>query len=105
MFQTKVVEEIKTRVLYSVTFVPFVRKCGKNIEQPDRLQMTVWRMRIACWITKATNTHSECVTLIAFPLQQRRGTLYVHRLSFQMCDSMGEKNHFPSLQYFYLFVQ
>jgi len=32
--------------------------------------MTIWRMRIACWIPKATNTHSEYVTLIAFPLQQ-----------------------------------
>jgi hypothetical protein len=27
-------------------------------------------MRIACWITKATNTHSEYAILIAFPLQQ-----------------------------------
>jgi len=27
-------------------------------------------MRTACWIPKATNTHSECVKLIAFPLQQ-----------------------------------
>jgi hypothetical protein len=40
----------------------------ENIVQPDRPQK--WRMRIACWITKATNTHSEYVTLIAFPLQQ-----------------------------------
>ena len=32
--------------------------------------MTIWRMRIACWITKATDTHSENVILIAFPLQQ-----------------------------------
>ena len=32
--------------------------------------MTIWRMRIACWIVKATNTHSQYVTLIAFPLQQ-----------------------------------
>ena len=32
--------------------------------------MTIWRMRIACWIPKTTNTHSECVILIAFPLQQ-----------------------------------
>ena len=34
--------------------------------------MSVWRMRIACWINKATNTHSEHVGLIfiAFPLQQ-----------------------------------
>ena len=36
---------------------------------PDRLQMTVWRMRIACWVTKANNTHSECIILIALPLQ------------------------------------
>ena len=28
-------------------------------------------MRFACWITKATDTHSEYLTLIAFPLQQR----------------------------------
>jgi hypothetical protein len=33
--------------------------------------MTIWRMRIACWIPKATNTHSEYVILIAIPLQQR----------------------------------
>ena len=32
--------------------------------------MTIWRMRVACWITKATNTHSEYVILIAFPHQQ-----------------------------------
>ena len=32
--------------------------------------MTVRRMRIPCWITKATNTHSEYVILIAFPWQQ-----------------------------------
>jgi hypothetical protein len=29
------------------------------------------RMGIAAWIPKATNTHSEYVTLVAFPLQQR----------------------------------
>jgi hypothetical protein len=28
------------------------------------------RMRFACWITKAADTHSECVILIAFPRQQ-----------------------------------
>jgi hypothetical protein len=30
----------------------------------------IWRMRIACWILKATNIHSEYVILIAFPLQE-----------------------------------
>jgi len=34
-------------------------------------QTTIWHMRIACWITKATHTHSEYVTLTAFPLKQR----------------------------------
>jgi hypothetical protein len=32
--------------------------------------MTIWRMRIACWIPKATNKHTGYVILIAFPLQQ-----------------------------------
>jgi hypothetical protein len=31
------------------------------------------RMRFACWITKATDTHSEYVILIAFPRQQWLG--------------------------------
>ena len=42
----------------------------ENTIQPHRLQMTTWRMRIACCIPKAKNTHWECVILIAFPLQQ-----------------------------------
>jgi len=32
--------------------------------------MTVWRMRFPYCITKATNTQSYYVILIAFPLQQ-----------------------------------
>ena len=34
--------------------------------QPDRPQIAVWRIRIACCITKATNAHSEYVILIVF---------------------------------------
>jgi hypothetical protein len=30
----------------------------KNTVQPGRQQMTIWRMRIACWIIKAIDTHS-----------------------------------------------
>jgi hypothetical protein len=29
----------------------------KSIRERDGPQMTIWRMRIACWIPKATNTH------------------------------------------------
>jgi hypothetical protein len=32
--------------------------------------MVIWLMRTACWILKATNTPSEYVIPIAFPLQQ-----------------------------------
>jgi len=41
----------------------------KNIAQPDRSQLTTWRMRIACWIPKSANRHSEYVILMAFPLR------------------------------------
>ena len=40
----------------------------KNILLPDRPQMTMWHLRIACRIPKATNTHSEYVVLISFTL-------------------------------------
>jgi hypothetical protein len=53
----------------------------------DRPQMAIWRVRIACWITKATDTHSEYVILIAFPLQQ-----WLHDGSSMLHLCM----HFPS---------
>jgi len=43
----------------------------KNIVEPDRPQMTIWRLRFACWIPKSTDTHLENVILIPFPLQPR----------------------------------
>jgi hypothetical protein len=42
----------------------------KNIVEPGKPQATIWRMRIACWIPKATNTLSGYVILNAFPQQQ-----------------------------------
>jgi hypothetical protein len=36
-----------------------------------RPHMTIWRMRVAFWTPKATNTHSQYVILITFPLHQR----------------------------------
>ena len=57
-----------------------------NLVERGRPQMTIWRMRIACWIPKATNTHTECVTLIAFPTtttiarKRLNVTSYVHWL-------------------------
>jgi hypothetical protein len=31
----------------------------------------IGRMHLACWMTKDTDTHSEYVTLIVFPREQR----------------------------------
>ena len=42
----------------------------KNPAERGRPQKTIWRMRIARWILKATNTHSGFAVLIAFPRQQ-----------------------------------
>jgi hypothetical protein len=39
------------------------------IAEWGRPQKIIQRMRIACWIPKATNTHTGCAKLIAFPLQ------------------------------------
>ena len=69
MFQAKVLEKIKIHILCSTVFhkiVPFMRSGGKNIVEPDRPQVTIWRMRIAWLITTATNTQSEYVKCIAF---------------------------------------
>ena len=45
-------------------------KMWKNMVEPDRPHMTNRRMRVACWIPKAKNIHSEHVILIAFARQQ-----------------------------------
>ena len=42
----------------------------KSTVKPDRPQVTMWCIRIAFWILKATNTHSEYIILIAFPLRK-----------------------------------
>jgi hypothetical protein len=42
----------------------------KDIVEWGRPQMTIWRTRIAFLVPKTTNTHTVCVILIAFPLQQ-----------------------------------
>jgi hypothetical protein len=69
----KIVEKIKTHILCSVTFNENRTVCEimwKNVVQPFRPQITVLRMRIACWVPKATNTLSEYVILIVFSPQQ-----------------------------------
>jgi hypothetical protein len=59
----------------------------KNIVESDRPQMTKWRMRMACWVSKATTTHSKYVIRIAFHYNsycttRLNVTLYVYCLAF-----------------------
>jgi len=72
MFHTNVVAKIKTHILCSVIFFhrAIYEIMWKNIVEPGRPQMIVWRMLIAFWIPKVTNIHSDDVVFIAFPLQQ-----------------------------------
>ena len=43
----------------------------KNIVEPDRPQMTVWCMRIACCLPQATNTHSEYNVILIASIKQQ----------------------------------
>ena len=73
IFQRKGVEKIKTQILCSITFFftrAFDEEMWKNIVESSRPQMKKWHMHMACWIPKATNTHSDYITHIALPLQQ-----------------------------------
>ena len=61
-FRQNVADKTKTHILCYERF--------KIIVEPDRPQMTIGRKRIACWIPKPKNTHTEYVILIDFPLQK-----------------------------------
>jgi hypothetical protein len=50
--------------------------------EPYRPQVTIWRMRTACWITTATNTDSEDVILTAFPRQWLRERAFMSRYTY-----------------------
>jgi hypothetical protein len=53
---------LENLIVYEITW--------ENTVGPNRPQMTAWRVRIACWIPKATDTHSESVMVIAVTLHQ-----------------------------------
>jgi hypothetical protein len=73
MFQTKIVEKMKTKIFCSVTFSRKPYRLWDNVAKSYRtLQATDKNMAkgVACWIPNATNPHSEHVLLAAFPVQQ-----------------------------------
>ena len=60
--------KIEIHIFSSVTFLkknPAVYETKwKIFVERVRPQMTIWRMRIACWIPKATNTHTQKQTQV-----------------------------------------
>jgi hypothetical protein len=78
MFQTKVVQQNKTHILCSVTILwkscrlwDNVGKYGTAGQITDyNIRVNVQRgMHCECWVTKATDTHSEYLIAIVFQLQ------------------------------------
>jgi hypothetical protein len=93
MFQTEAIEKIKADIWHSIAlfyrklyFYEIIwKKYGRTGQVTD--DNTIRRMPCAYWITKATNTHSENVIVIAFAQQQKlpeddwKLCLYLHCLS------------------------
>jgi len=73
MFQTKVVEKIKTHFMFNNVFFfsenhAVYEIMWKNIVERGRPQMTIWRMRIACWIPRLQiHTLRLCNTYCSSP--------------------------------------
>ena len=84
----KFVLKIKTHVLCWIIFFrksrglrDDVEKCGGARGATD--DVTIWRIRVACWVSKATCTHShrQIVILTAFPWHNDSWT----RLNVALC--------------------
>jgi hypothetical protein len=67
----KIFKNAKQKLPKTKAAIWFSKICENRVRYFGWPQMTIWRLRIALWIPKATNTHSQYVILIAFALQQR----------------------------------
>jgi hypothetical protein len=77
-------ENQNTHFMFSTFFlkiVPFMIYCAKYGTAGQATDVNIiWGMCFACWITNATDTHSEYVILIAFPWQQ-----WFHESTSMLC--------------------
>ena len=66
-------EKIKKHILCSMTFselrAVYVEEHGRAMQ--DTNEDMIRRMLLACWMPKATDTHSEYSIIIAFPRQKK----------------------------------
>jgi hypothetical protein len=63
MFWAKVVDKIKTHILCSVTFFRKSYRLWDNVEKYGGERgatndVTIWRIRVACWVGRATCTYA-----------------------------------------------
>ena len=64
----------ESRAIYEIMW----KKYGRAGEATDDCVHLIQRMRFAFWLSKATDTRSEYVILIAFPLKHERATILRH---------------------------
>jgi hypothetical protein len=106
MFHTKVVEKLNAQIyVQSLSISLFFwksfrlrdnvgKRCKAGHSTDDNRTQ---RMRFACWITRAIDTHSEYVILSAFPLQQwlqERASVprYMYIACLDLCDGYGRSS-------------
>ena len=121
MFYTETVEKIKTHISCSITFSRKSHCLWDSVEKrsEDRMatkDVTIWRIRVACWISKGicTYTHAHAhapgypharthahtdqyVILIVFPQQQWfRERASVSRYTYKYIASLVHSAHIHS---------
>jgi hypothetical protein len=92
VFQTKVEKKNQnTHFMYSEFSFSFSPKITwKNIVEPGRPQIKIWRLHIACCIPKVTNTHS-CNTY-CFPTATMFARTGLNVTSYVQCPSYSHRS-------------
>ena len=95
---------MKTHILCLIMFFFFFRKPCRlwdNVEKPGGAReatnyVTIWRIHVACWISKATRTRTQMCNTYCFStatmvsLKCLNVTLYVHCLSCYVINMVAE---------------
>ena len=92
----KLLEKIKTHVLFSKIFSEnraVYKIMWNKVRETGRPQKTIWRIRIAWWITKSKNRHSEflthCLSTPKIVAQKRLGVMFRSTLPLLFKLSLG----------------
>jgi hypothetical protein len=95
-FSYKILEKIKTHLLcpfFPPENLTVYDTLWKNMVEQDRSQMTVRRIRTACWIIKITDALPEYVIIISFPRQiflRNRASVSCYTSTYTACLAKGQ---------------